>query len=84
MSWWLVKKNQSKRPTKKTQSKWSGPNRLVLNGTLVKLDMGAKRPYGGVFVPKFLVKKVEIFYSEILPLAVCNFLQLGLRRVTII
>jgi len=45
----LVKKTQSKRPTKKTQSKWLGPNQFIQNGILVELDMGAKKPYGGFF-----------------------------------
>jgi hypothetical protein len=59
----LVKKTQPKRPTKKTQSKWSGPNQLVQNGTLVKLDMGAKKPLRGIFLPKFFIKKIRIFCS---------------------
>jgi hypothetical protein len=59
----LIRKTQSKRPTKKTQTKSSSPNRLVQNDTLVKLDMGAKKPYGGFFLPKFLVKKAKISYS---------------------
>jgi hypothetical protein len=54
MSWWfskknLIKKTQLKRLTKKTLSKGLSPNQLVQNGTLVKLDMGAKKPYGDFF-----------------------------------
>jgi hypothetical protein len=49
---------------KKTQSKWLGPNWLVQNGILVKLNMGAKKPYGGVFGPKFLVKTCRISCND--------------------
>jgi len=66
LSWWfnkknLIKKTQSKRPTKTTQSKWSGPNQLIRNGILVKLDMGAKKPYGEFFFTKIPHKKNRNF-----------------------
>jgi len=58
-----IKKTQSKRPTKTTQSKWSNPNQLVQNGTLIKLDMGAKNHAGIFSLPKFPIKKVDTSYS---------------------
>jgi hypothetical protein len=42
-----------KKPTKKTQSKWLGRKQLVQNGTLVKLDMGAKKTLGDFFTKIF-------------------------------
>jgi len=41
-----------------------GPNQLVQTGTLVKLDVEAKKPYGGFFWTKFLIKKVKISCNE--------------------
>jgi hypothetical protein len=55
---------QSRKPTKKSQSKWLGPKLLVQNGILVMLDTGAKKPYGGFFLLKFQVKKVVISCND--------------------
>jgi hypothetical protein len=33
---------------------------MVQNGTLVKLDTGAKTPYGGFFLLEFPIKKIMI------------------------
>jgi hypothetical protein len=44
-------------------SKWLGPNQLVQNGNLVKLDMGTKKPYRRFFWPKFSAKKMVIAYN---------------------
>jgi len=59
-----------------------GPNRFDQNGTLVKLDMGAKNPQGEVFLienfskkkPGFLVVKVCIvlFLFFLLTKAICS------------
>ncbi len=68
MSWWFNKKNcsknQVKKPTKKTQTKWLGPKQLVQNGTLVKLDMWAKKLYGWFFLLKVPIKKAMISCNE--------------------
>ncbi len=55
-----VKKTWLENPIKKPQSKWSSPNQLVQNDTLVKLEVGAKKTIWGFFLPKFLVKKAMI------------------------
>ncbi len=65
LSQWFSKKAQYKKPTKKTQSKQSGPKQLVQNGILVKLDMEAKTPYGG-FLTEILIKNAVIYYSKVL------------------
>jgi hypothetical protein len=57
------KKNLVKNPNeidqpKILESKWLSPNRFVQNDTLVKLDMGQKKPYGGFLLPKFPIKKL--------------------------
>jgi hypothetical protein len=49
----IQSKNLVKKPTKKTLLKQSCRNQLVQNGTLVKLDMGAKKPYGGFLMKNF-------------------------------
>jgi len=41
-----------------------GPKQFVQNGILVKLNMGEKIIWAGVFLPKFPVKKAVISYNE--------------------
>ncbi len=55
LSQWFSEKNQAKKPNQNGQ---------VQNGILVKLDMGAKKPYEGIFLLEFHVKKVVISCDE--------------------
>jgi hypothetical protein len=59
--WWFNKKILVKKTNQKDLVKMFESNSIVQNGTLVKLDMGAKKPEGEVFLIKILGKKKPVF-----------------------
>jgi hypothetical protein len=66
----LIKKSSKKNPIKMVGSKSTYPK-----WHFGQVGHGAKKPYGGFFGPKFLVKKIKISSGEMFVSMASTFMQ---------